>query len=178
MFNNQAFTLRNFKDINDSPSSLHRFRDIMRKIRNSVKEHNNKVFVPFSFESMMQLFGQNMDREFLNGKIQELKKNLDKVVKNSQVTKSEIDAVVKEKMESFIKMIATNDVAEADLSNYDNRLYQKLIDRSKTIRPGDDMNSPLALYRYESLMSEAKRNKSVVNRQIGRGADGDYYQGK
>jgi Ca2+-binding EF-hand superfamily protein len=57
MFNNQAFTLRNFKDINNSPQSLLRFRDIMRKIRNNVKENNNKVFVPFSFESMMQLFG-------------------------------------------------------------------------------------------------------------------------
>jgi hypothetical protein len=57
MFNNQVFTLRNFKDINNSPAALLRFRDIMRKIRNNVKERNNKVFVPYSFESMMQLFG-------------------------------------------------------------------------------------------------------------------------
>jgi hypothetical protein len=53
MFNNQVFTLRNFKDINNSPAALLRFRDIMRKIRNNVKERNNKVFVPYSFESMM-----------------------------------------------------------------------------------------------------------------------------
>jgi hypothetical protein len=57
MFNNQAFTLRNFKDINNSPNALLRFRAIMRQIRNSVKAKNNKVFVPYSFESMMQLFG-------------------------------------------------------------------------------------------------------------------------
>lgn len=57
MFNNQAFTLRNFKDINNSPHSLLRFRSIMRSIRNMVKERNNRTFVPYSFESMMQLFG-------------------------------------------------------------------------------------------------------------------------
>lgn len=53
MFNNQAFTMRNFKDINNSPNSLLRFRNIMRNIRNAVKERNNRTFVPFSFESMM-----------------------------------------------------------------------------------------------------------------------------
>ena len=47
-------------------------------------------------------------------------------------------------MESFIKMIEANDVTEADLSNYDNKLYYKLLDRSKTILPGDDMNSPMS----------------------------------
>lgn len=125
----------------------------MRQIRNSVKERNNKVFVPFSFESMMQLFGQNMDREALSQKIQDLKKGLDKIVKNTSAPKSEIDAMVKEKMESFMKMIEANDVQEADLSNYDNKLYQKLIDRSKTIMPGDDLNSPEALYRFETIAS-------------------------
>jgi hypothetical protein len=83
MFNNQAFTLRNFKNINNDPMSLLRFRNIMRKIRNTVKERNNKLFVPFSFESMMMLFGQNMDREQLSGKIKELKKALDRIVKNT-----------------------------------------------------------------------------------------------
>jgi len=61
--------------------------------------------------------------------------------------------MVKEKMESFMKMIEANDVQEADLSNYDNKLYQKLIDRSKTIMPGDDLNSPEALYRFETIAS-------------------------
>ncbi len=83
MFNNQAFTLRNFKNINNDPMSLLRFRNIMRKIRNTVKERNNKLFVPFSFESMMMLFGQNMDREQLSGKIEDLKKALDRIVKNT-----------------------------------------------------------------------------------------------
>ncbi len=94
--------MRNFKDINNSPQSLLRFRDIMRRIRNNVKENNNKVFVPFSFESMMQLFGQNMDRDTLDAKIQDLKKTLDKTVKNTSAPKSEIDNLVKQKMESFI----------------------------------------------------------------------------
>lgn len=75
--------MRNFKDINNTPQSLLRFRDIMRRIRNHVKERNNRVFVPYSFESMMQLFGQNMDREQLNTKFEELCKNLEKIVKIS-----------------------------------------------------------------------------------------------
>lgn len=45
-------------------------------------------------------------------------------------------------MESFVKMIATNDVTEADLSNYDNKLYQKLLDRSKSVLPGEKLDSP------------------------------------
>lgn len=164
MFNNQAFTLRAFKDINNSPHSLLRFRDIMRRIRNNVKEANNKVFVPFSFESMMQLFGQNMDREYLNNRITDLKKNLDKTVKNTQAPKSEIDQLVREKMENFVKMISTNDVKEADLANYDNKLYQKLIDRSKTVLPGDDLNSPVALYRYESMTSKLLKRNSIISK--------------
>lgn len=149
MFNNQAFTLRNFKNINNNPQSLLRFRDIMRKIRNSVKERNNKVFVPFSFESMMQLFGQNMDRDHLSGKIEDLRKILDKTVKTTVATKQEIDILVKEKMDSFVRMIESNNLNEADLSNTDNKLYQKLMDRSKTFIPGDDLNSPDAQYKYE-----------------------------
>lgn len=149
MFNNQAFTLRNFKNINNNPQSLLRFRDIMRKIRNSVKERNNKVFVPFSFESMMQLFGQNMDRDHLSGKIEDLRKILDKTVKTTVATKQEIDILVNEKMDSFVRMIESNNVNEADLSNTDNKLYQKLMDRSKTLIPGDDLNSPDAQYKYE-----------------------------
>lgn len=85
-----------------------------------------------------------MDRDAFNNKIDDLRKNLDKVVKNTQATKSEIDNLVQEQMESFIKMIEANDVTEADLSNYDNKLYYKLLDRSKTILPGDDMNSPMS----------------------------------
>jgi hypothetical protein len=48
-----------------------------------------------------------------------------------------------------MKMIQTNDVDEADLSNMDNKLYQKLIDRSKTLPPGIKLNSPEALYKFE-----------------------------
>jgi UDP-galactopyranose mutase len=55
----------------------------MRSIRNSVKEKNNKIFIPFSFESMMQLFGQNMDRELMNTNMAKQKKALDKIVKDT-----------------------------------------------------------------------------------------------
>jgi hypothetical protein len=102
MFNNQAFTLRNFKDINNSPNALLRFRAIMRQIRNAVKARNNKVFVPFSFESMMQLFGQNMDREQLSNKMEDLRENLDKIVKDTSAPKSEIEKLVYQKMTSFM----------------------------------------------------------------------------
>ena len=64
-----------------------------------------------------------MDRENLSDKINDLRKQLDKIVKNTSATKAEIDALVKDKMESFIKMISTNDVHEADLANYDNKLF-------------------------------------------------------
>lgn len=94
MFNNQAFTLRNFKDINNSPQSLLRFRSIMRSIRNLVKERNNRTFVPYSFESMMQLFGQNMDREALSSKMEDFTKQLDKLVKNTSAPKTDIEKAV------------------------------------------------------------------------------------
>jgi UDP-galactopyranose mutase len=140
----------------------------MREIRNSVKERNNKVFVPFSFESMMQLFGQNMDREALSQKMDELRRDLDKTVKNTSAPKSEIESLVHEKMKNFMKMILTNDVNEADLSNYDNKLYQKLIDRSKSVMPGDDFNSPEARYRFESLamkLLEQRNKRNMKNRR-------------
>jgi hypothetical protein len=64
-----------------------------------------------------------MDREFLSSKMDELRENLDKIVKNTSASKSDIEALVQDKMTSFIQMIEKNDVNEADLSNYDNKLY-------------------------------------------------------
>lgn len=93
-------------------------------------------------------------------------------------------------MESFIKMIATNDVTEADLANHDNKLYQKLIDRSKTVLPGDDLNSPIALYRYETMTSKMMKKNSVIMGGIGKSSfagrdksitmdnDAPYFDGK
>jgi hypothetical protein len=109
-----------------------------------------------------------MDREMYNSKIGDLKKALDKTVKNTSAPKSEIDQLVKEKMESFIKMISTNDVTEGDLANYDNKLYQKLIDRSKTVLPGEDLNSPVTIYRYETITSKMMKKNSLV---FGKGAN-------
>ena len=154
MFNNQAFTLRNFKDINNSPSSLLRFRSIMRAIRNLVKERNNRTFVPYSFESMMQLFGQNMDREALSSKMEDFIKQLDKLVKNTSAPKTDIEKAVQESLGNFMKMIMKNDVDEADLSNQDNKLYQKLIDRSKSLPPGLKLDSPEAMYKFEQIATE------------------------
>jgi len=88
-----------------------------------VKERNNRTFVPFSFESMMQLFGQNMDREALSNKMEDTNKQLDKLVKNTSAPKIEIEKAVQESLGSFMKMILTNDVDEADLSNMDNKLF-------------------------------------------------------
>ena len=105
-----------------------------------------------------------MDREQLSRKIEDLKRQLDKIVKNSSATKAEIDALVREKMDSFIKMVESNDIEMVDLSNHDNKLYQKLMDRSKTIQPGDDINDPESLYKYEVLTSQfmrAKKGESI-----------------
>ena len=66
----------------------------MRSIRNLIKERNNRTFVPYSFESMMQLFGQNMDREALSSKMEDTNKQLDKLVKNTQAPKTDIEKAV------------------------------------------------------------------------------------
>lgn len=66
--------------------------------------------MPFSFESMMQLFGQNMDREQLSNKMDDLRENLDKIVKNTSAPKAEIERLVHDKMTSFMQMIEKNDV--------------------------------------------------------------------
>jgi hypothetical protein len=84
----------------------------------------------------------------------DLRENLDKMVKDTSVPKSEIEKLVFQKMTSFMQMIEKNDVQEADLSNFDNKLYQKLIDRSKSCMPGDDLKSPDALYRFEQLATQ------------------------
>lgn len=63
-----------------------------------------------------------------------------------------------------------NDVDEADLSNQDNKLYQKLIDRSKTLPPGLKLNSPEALYKFEQIATELllKKKKSLRSRRPGK----------
>jgi|LauGreDrversion4_2_1035121.scaffolds.fasta_scaffold302079_2 hypothetical protein len=60
-------------------------------------------------------------------------------------------------MESFIKMMESNDVEMVDLSNNDNKLYQKLIDRSRTFMPGESISDPESLYKYEVLTSQFMR---------------------
>lgn len=64
-----------------------------------------------------------MDREFLSSKMDDLRDNLDKIVKNTSAPKADIERLVQDKMASFIQMIEKNDIKEADLSNYDNKLY-------------------------------------------------------
>ena len=56
-------------------------------------------------------------------------------------------------------MIMTNDVDEADLSNMDNKLFQKLIDRSKSLPPGMKLNSPDAMYKFEQMATELLMQK-------------------
>ena len=51
-------------------------------------------------------------------------------------------------------MILTNDVNEADLANQDNKLFQKLIDRSKSLPPGLKLDSPEAMYKFEQMATE------------------------
>lgn len=108
-----------------------------------------------------------MDREQLSTKIEELKGQLDKIVKNTTATKAEIDALVREKMDSFVKMVESNNIEMVDLSNNDNKLYQKLCDRSKTIQPGDDINDPESLYKYEVLTSQFMRAKKGGGESVG-----------
>lgn len=53
-----------------------------------------------------------------------------------------------------MKMIMKNDVDEADLANQDNKLYQKLIDRSKSLPPGLKLDSAEAMYKFEQIATE------------------------
>lgn len=43
-----------------------------------------------------------MDREFLSSKMDDLRDNLDKIVKNTSAPKSEIERLVQDKMTSFV----------------------------------------------------------------------------
>ncbi len=43
-----------------------------------------------------------MDREFLSSKMDDLRDNLDKIVKNTSAQKSEIERLVQDKMTSFV----------------------------------------------------------------------------
>ena len=90
-----------------------------------------------------------MDRDALSNKMEDTNKQLDRLVKNTSAPKVEIENAVQESLGSFMKMILTNDVDEADLSNMDNKLFQKLIDRSKSLPPGLKLNSPEAMYKFE-----------------------------
>jgi len=90
-----------------------------------------------------------MDRDALSNKMEDTNKQLDRLVKNTSAPKVEIEKAVQESLGSFMKMILTNDVDEADLSNMDNKLFQKLIDRSKSLPPGLKLNSPEAMYKFE-----------------------------
>jgi hypothetical protein len=69
-----------------------------------------------------------------------------------------------------MKMILTNDVDEADLSNMDNKLFQKLIDRSKSLPPGIKLNSPEAMYKFESLATNLlmQKQKQMRKRRPGK----------
>jgi hypothetical protein len=102
--------------------------------------------------------------------MEEYNKELDKLVKNTATPKTEIERTVLESLNSFMRMIQMNDVDEADLSNQDNKLYQKLIDRSKTLPPGLKLNSPEALYRFEKLATEVllRKKKSLRARRPGK----------
>lgn len=68
-----------------------------------------------------------MDRELMNSNMAKQKKDLDKLVKDTSAEKSVIEQLVQDKMENFVKMIEFNNVQENDLSNCDNKLYQKLL---------------------------------------------------
>ena len=145
----------------------------MRAIRNLVKERNNRTFVPYSFESMMQLFGQNMDREALSSKMEDFTKQLDKLVKNTSAPKTEIERTVQESLGNFMKMIMKNDVDEADLANQDNKLYQKLIDRSKSLPPGLKLDSAEAMYKFEQIATEQLMLKQRQMRRRRPGKEGE-----
>jgi|LauGreDrversion4_2_1035121.scaffolds.fasta_scaffold463277_1 hypothetical protein len=70
-------------------------------------------------------------------------------------------------------MIMTNDVDEADLSNMDNKLFQKLIDRSKSLPPGMKLNSPDAMYKFEQMATELLMQKQKQMRKRRRNGQDD-----
>eukprot|EP00347_Sterkiella_histriomuscorum_P005164 403357651 len=131
MFSNQKFTLRNFKNINNSPDALKKFRDYMRRIRDTIKVNSRRIYIPFSFEAMMMQFGQNLEREEQVKTIEQKTSELVKVILNKESSKIELEKIINFKIDRFAKMINANNVQEKDLSNQDNDLYQKLMTQSK-----------------------------------------------
>lgn len=101
----------------------------------------------------------------MNSNMAKQKKELDKIVKDTSAEKSVIENLVKDKMENFVKMIEFNNVQENDLSNYDNKLYQKLLQKSKLTKAGENLNTPDAMYQYEVATSAMMRNPSSMTRK-------------
>lgn len=46
------------------------------------------------------------------------------------------------------------------MNNYDNKLYQKLLDRAKHMGPGDRLNSPGSKYRFEVLTQKSMKKQA------------------
>ena len=55
---------------------------------------------------------------------------MNKKVRNLNTTNKEIEKIVWNDVDTFIKMIQTNDVHEAELSNTENNLFRKLMEKS------------------------------------------------
>ena len=108
------------------------FRNNMRRIRDEIKSNSNKIFVPYSFEQMMLAFGQNMQREEFSEDIDRKRLILGKLVKQKDTTMNELDKLINNNTDNFVKLIESNDVNEQDLQNDDNKLYQKLLEKSRS----------------------------------------------
>ena len=104
----------------------------MRKYMEQVRQNSRKIYIPYSFESMMLSFGQNLERDTCQKNIDIKIKKLNKKIKSKHSTLNDLDSIIKEEVDAFVSMIKANDVEEQDFKNKDNELYMKLISKSKT----------------------------------------------
>ena len=99
------------------------FRNQMRKVRNEVKNNSKKLFVPYSFESMMLSFGQNMDREEYIKDFKEKNETINAMITKNKCSKNELENLLHKNLQNYVKLIKANDVTEQNLSNPDNKLF-------------------------------------------------------
>ena len=84
----------------------------MRKYMEQLRQNSRKIYIPYSFESMMLAFGQNLERDTCQKKIDVKVKKLNKKIKNKHSTQNDLDMVINEEVDAFVSMIKANDVEE------------------------------------------------------------------
>lgn len=84
-------------------------------------------------------------------------------IKKKDSSSYELEKLAKNKLETFVKIIETTDVTEKELTNSDNHLYQKLVERSATKKIDINEKSPALIKDYEWMRGSIYDPQSKVS---------------